>query len=316
MSGPTAAPVPPPVRASYLVVDDFMPQAVAEAMRAAIEAHFASPDRHRPESHMIWNYWYVPGLYTYLRTQPQRVFGEPLAQAFQQRLTAWCTATLGLGRVSHPYLSLYVDGCRQGLHNDSANGRFAFVYSLTKNVRQTAGGETLIWHEDDYFGTRLHQPNAGAGFYNAIPPRFNRLVVFDDRMPHAVQLVEGVMDPVEGRFALHGHISESGPLIEGPLAPRAVADAARAMANAFAGELGAVLPSLHGPVVVRFKAAADGTVSEARLLLDRLRRLGGGDISAADIAARLVERVASLRLPEAPADSIVTLPVGFGTRPA
>ena len=312
----TAAPAVAPIRAAFLIVDDFLPQAVAQAMRAAIEAHFANPGRHLPETHMIWNYWFVPGLYTYLRTQPERVFGAALAQAFQSRLTSWCVATLGLGRITWPYLSLYVDGCRQGLHNDATNGRFAFVYSLTKNQRQSAGGETLVWHEDDYFATRLHQPNAGSGFYSTIPPRFNRLVVFDDRMPHAVQLVEGVMDPVEGRIALHGHISESGPLVEGTLTADAVSEAARLMVTGFAAELGSALPLLHGPAVTRFTVAADGTVGEVRLLLDRVKRLAGEGPTVAEVVTRLVERVGTMRFAGTGEASRVTLPIGFGNRPS
>ena len=43
-----------PFQDTYLVVDDFMPQADADAMRAAIEAHFANPAQHAPATHMIW----------------------------------------------------------------------------------------------------------------------------------------------------------------------------------------------------------------------------------------------------------------------
>ena len=54
-------------------------------------------------------------------------------------------------------------------------------------------------------------------------------MLFDDRVPHAVQRVEGPMDPVEGRFVLHGHLSEAGVVAQGGLHAdqvKAVADAA------------------------------------------------------------------------------------------
>jgi len=124
--------------------------------------------------------------------------------------------TLGLRPAKASYLSLYVDGCRQNQHNDSTNGRFGFVYSLTRNSRRTSGGETLIWREDDYFETRIHRPCSGSDFFQSIEPRFNRLLVFDDRMPHAVQLVEGNMDPLDGRIVIHGHIREAEPIVKGP----------------------------------------------------------------------------------------------------
>ncbi len=304
----------PPITARYLVVDDFMPTAVAAAMRAAIEAHFNHPERHAPDTHMVWNYWHVPGLYTYLRTQPDRVIGKPLTEAFHTRLRAWAATTLGLSVVSWPYLSLYVDGCRQALHNDSINGRFGFVYSLTKNQRRSAGGETLVWREDDYFGTRLHQPDAASGFYDSIPPLFNRLVIFDDRLPHAVQQVEGTMDPQEGRFVLHGHIREGGALLQGPLAPDAVGAAVTAMANAYAQSLGAALALYHGLVVLGFDVAPDGSVSPPRVVLDRLKRLVGEGPPVDAVIRGLLEAAAGLRFASADVPTRVTLPLAFGNR--
>ena len=62
------------------VLDDFFPKAAA--IRAGIDAHFAEPAKHLPESHQVWNYWYVPGLYTYLRTSPDKVLPrEPRSAA-------------------------------------------------------------------------------------------------------------------------------------------------------------------------------------------------------------------------------------------
>jgi Rps23 Pro-64 3,4-dihydroxylase Tpa1-like proline 4-hydroxylase len=37
-----------------------------------------------------------------------------------------------------------------------------------------------------------------------VPPLFNRLTVFDPRVPHGVPVVEGTRDPREGRLVLHG----------------------------------------------------------------------------------------------------------------
>jgi hypothetical protein len=73
-------------------------------------------------------------------------------------------------------------------------------------VDKTSGGETLIWHEDDYFETRRRRPCASTDFFEAIARRFNRLLVLADRMPHAVHSVKGNMEPLEGRIVVHGHI--------------------------------------------------------------------------------------------------------------
>lgn len=300
------------ITSPYLVVDDFMPAGAAREMRAAAEAHFGSPYRHAPQSHMNWNYWHVPGLYTYLRTLPEKVIGAGLKELFHTRLCEWSSDTLGLGAATSSYLSLYVNGCRQCQHNDSLNGRFGFVYSLTKDVRKTSGGETLIWREDDYFETRIDRPCSRADFYDSIEPRFNRLLVFDDRIPHAVQLVEGNMDPVEGRLVLHGHISESGPIVRGPLSREIVGEAANRLASTYARSLGSALPIYHGPAVIRFTVQKDGAVVGANLILDRVKRLRGEGPGVREMLGELVNRVSELRFLSSEAETTVTLPFGFG----
>ena len=112
-------------------------------------------------------------------------------------LSSWSVSRLGLREVTWPYPSLYVSGCRQNLHNDTGNGDFAFVYSLTRNDRRSTGGETIVLHEGDLFRRHLATAQAGRGLFDAIEPRFNRLVVFDDRLVHGVERVEGAMDPRE-----------------------------------------------------------------------------------------------------------------------
>src|SRR5437016_1041405 len=99
------------MQAGFAVAEDFFPQ--AEALRQAIDAHFSNPHLHEPERHQIWNYWFVPGLYTYLRTLPEKVFGLELARRFFDHLQRHAFETYGLGNAHWPYLSVYVAGCQQ-----------------------------------------------------------------------------------------------------------------------------------------------------------------------------------------------------------
>src|SRR5215475_11884082 len=103
------------VSASHLVVDDFLRADVARSLRADIDAHFRDPQNHGSATHQVWNYWFVPDCYTYMRTDPQKIIAPPKVDGFMAALRNWSLKTLGLGKVSHPYLSLYVDGCRQVL---------------------------------------------------------------------------------------------------------------------------------------------------------------------------------------------------------
>jgi Rps23 Pro-64 3,4-dihydroxylase Tpa1-like proline 4-hydroxylase len=301
---------PPTFSTPYLILDDFLPRADAVAMRRQINGHFAEPHRHTAERHQVWNYWHVPGLYTYMRTRPEKLIERALVERFVQSLTIWAQYMLGLGHVTWPCLSLYVDGCEQKLHNDSANGRFGFVYSLTWDERKTQGGETIVMKEGDLFRDNMGRANAGQGLLDLIEPKFNRLTLFDDRMVHGVQRVEGSMNPVEGRLVLHGHISESGPMADGPLDAAAVA---RALHDGLGPLLSDVqrMPVLHhGPLVLRLTIEPSGEVSRVDRLVDRVARADGN--SAGVVVGQVVSLARSLRFPEAPAATEATIPLLFG----
>src|SRR4051812_10149399 len=128
---------------AYVVVDQFFD--AASEVRAKFEAHFSDPDKHGHEQ-QVWNYWYVPDAYLYLRTNSPTIMGEELMGRFIQKLNHWATATLGLSTTTYPWLSLYVNGCGQTIHNDSLAGSMGYVYSITKwDERNFLGGETLLF---------------------------------------------------------------------------------------------------------------------------------------------------------------------------
>jgi hypothetical protein len=285
-------------------------------MRRAIDEHFANPHLHRPETHQVWNYWFVPELYTYLRANPEKVLGHERATAFHGALRRWSIATLGMANVTWPYLSLYVGGCRQGWHNDSLNGRFGFVYSLTRDLRRTIGGETLVRRETDSFRANLAKPQAGRGFYEIVEPRFNRLLLFDDRLPHAVERIEGSMDPIEGRFVLHGHVSEAGPIVEGALPAAAIAGPIIGVLQHFRDEASAAAALYHGPLMLRLRIAPAGGVADCAVLLDRVLHPDPGHADWKELRTRLVDRFRNAVFPPAAGETLVVQPVAFGALPA
>jgi len=300
-------------QAAIFVADDFLPRELAAAMRGDLDAHFAEPAAHRAEIHQIWNYWFVPELYTYLRTSPEKVIRRDLVDNFVGALQAWAVLTLGMGGVTWPYLSLYVNGCRQGLHNDAANGRFAFVYSLTRDQRRTIGGETLVFREGDPFRSRLAAASAGRSFYDLIEPKFNRLTVFDDRLPHAVERVEGSMDPLEGRFVLHGHLSESGT-ITGALPPAVVEEAVTRLLSDFGARNSAQISLYDGPLVLRFIIGPGGSVKTCDILVDRVIHADAGHAEWEPLRGDLVNMFKSLKFPPAAGETMVTQPLAFEAR--
>ena len=299
-----------PMRAPWVTVDSFLGASDAAALRGHIESHFADPQNHSPAVHQVWNYWYVPELYTYLRTSPEKIIPRPLVDAFHARLRSWAAERLGLDMVSWPNLSLYVDGCVQHLHNDACNGRFGFVYSLTLDSRRSRGGETIVLREGDLFRSHLTRPAAAQALQELIEPRFDRLTIFDDRMPHGVRLVEGGMDPREGRIVLHGHISETRAWVAGPLPVDAVWAGVRPAVDSLTASVPGGAAGIHGPLTLRLRIAADGSAAAPQVLVDRVVRASGGD--ARDLVDALVAKIGTLRFPAQGAASEATLPIMFG----
>ena len=282
-------------------------------MRGAIDHHFDDPGNHGA-GHHVWNYWYVPGLYAYLRALPERIIDASLVDAFVRQLRLWSLERLGLGSVTPPFLSMYVDGCRQQLHNDAGNGRFAYVFSLTRWAdRRFSGGETVLFSEDPYMGTaRMTASGAGTDFLDLVAPNFNQLLVFDDRILHAVERIEGgAMSPFDSRLVLHGHFQEAGVVVDGSLLPSDVEPVFRGLASELDAAAARLRGSLHGMISFRLDVSADeGTVSVVRLI-DRLFTIDG-DIGACEDAARQFEQVlARIRLPPRGGPSRIFVPLVF-----
>jgi hypothetical protein len=295
----------------YSVIESFFSE--ADRMRAAVDAHFSEPMRHDPNRHQIWNYWYVPGIYTYLRTLPEKVVGPDLAQGFFDHLRRYALATYGLSRVYWPYLSLYVAGCHQALHNDSRGGRLGYVFSLTNwDQRNFAGGETLLFKEGSWSGDETIAEAKGArNFYDLIPPRFNQLLVFDDRVPHAVQRIEGTMDPGAGRIVLHGHFAESGITVAGGLGGERLNPAIAKLDTELKQRITPFGTRYHGLLVVRLEITETGKVERCPVLFDRIFALGPDTppFRTEDFTAFLLEQ----KFPATDQPSKVTIPLAIGT---
>lgn len=291
----------------FLFVDGFLKDSAAQAMRDDIDNHFAEPYRHKSERHEAWNYWHVPGTYTYLRTTPEKIIARDKIVAFVEQLRVFAAVNFGFATVTWPFLGLYIPGCSQALHNDTTNGRLGYVFSLTRNDRKTIGGETMVLQDRDLFRGNLDTAAAGKAMFDLIEPRFNRLSMFDDRVPHGVQRVDGAMDPLEGRFVLHGHVSEGGVVVQGGLKPDAVQVALATTITALGN---ASPPGVRGPFVVRMDIAPEGTVTAIRPIVDRLASSDGADL--APLRSSVLSQMGDVRFPDAPERTMVNVPLVFG----
>ena len=293
-----------------IIVDRFAPE--ARALRSVFDARFAAPREARADR-FVWDYWHVPGQYTALRTPAWTYFPRRLYGPFHNRLVAWGRAHLGCHDISPPWLSLYVEGCRQELHGDLPHGPWAFVMSLTHwRGRRFRGGETLLvrdevldfWH--DFASVRSVEHGE---LIRAVAPQFARLTVFDPRIPHGVRTVTGTHDPREGRLVIHGWFVQPRPFVRGALPVKALAARIAELTDQLAGWLPG-LP-IAGLVSVAFDVDRRGRAGDPRVLSDTTRVPRGDERARRQLVRRIREAIAGWRFGAQPSASRVTLPLVF-----
>lgn len=229
----------------YQAIDNFYPRAAD--LRAVFDRKFADPLRTHSER-FVWDYWHVPGQFSHLRTPAFHYFPKQKYEAFHRYLVRWGRDYLGCHDISPPWLSCYIDGCRQEVHKDVPHGPLAFVFSLTPKNPRFTGGETFI-----------QRPRA------RIEALFNRLTLFNPSLPHGVREVRGTRDPREGRLVIHGWFVQPRPYWIGPLCAQDV------MAGISAIQKNAVFHARDsGLISLQIHITKTGTVAQAKPLFKTL----------------------------------------------
>jgi hypothetical protein len=291
-----------------IVVDRFAPE--ADALRATFDERFEDPRSTRADR-FVWDYWHVPGQYTALRTPAWTYFPKRTYEAFHRRLVAWGRATLGCHDISPPWLSLYLDGCRQELHGDLPHGPWAFVFSLTRGGAFT-GGQTLLVRDEvlDFWQDFASVRSVEEGeLIRAIEPKFSRLVAFDPRIPHGVREVRGTHDPREGRLVVHGWFVQPRPFVNGPLATRALAARIEELTGALGEWIGA-LP-IAGLASFAFDVDRRGRVARVAVLSDTTRVPAAEERARKAVVRKIRAAIGQWRFGPQRGTSRVTLPLVF-----
>ena len=211
------------------------------------------------------------------------------------------------------------------MHVDStaSAGPFAWVLSLARPSAARRGGETLLLKDEilNYWGSGAASGGGGLmmpGLFDRVAPEFNRLVVFDARLPHGVSDVSGPLDPLDGRLVLHGWFHTPRPGFHGSLTEEEVVPVLDAglddVYDAFERILGGGADVMaSGMLVLQMTAGADGHVRSMRVTCDCVRVLGGTapDGVRGALAAAAEERLGGLSFPATDGDTVFTLPFAF-----
>ena len=300
-----------PDRRQLTTVDDFFPD--AREMRRVFDERLGTR-RGAPRERFVWDYWHVPDQYTYIRTFADEFFPSDLYDRFADHLLAWGRQTLGCTKILSPWLSYYIDGCRQDLHADVPHGPWAYVFSLTNwDERTFTGGETFLLAQDTLDFWRDYDPSRPAeltSFAELIEPRFNRLTVFDPRIPHGVRTVEGTREPLDSRIAVHGWFFEPAVIVSD-----AIEQAQQR--RAFEATLAILLVSLtdadglDGLVATRIDVSRAGKVTDTRTVSSSLVSTAGDDHAVEKVERTIAEFLAGSSFPPLPAEAWAVIPVSF-----
>jgi len=222
----------------------------------------------------------------------------------------WCIDHLGLIPMGVPNLHMMINGCTLGLHSDFHNGTWGYVYSLTRwQTRKFLGGETLLMRDGVPSYKRHHVQ--GESLYELVPAQFNQLLLFDDRIVHSTQTIEGSMDPLEARIALVGHLRPTSPIVKGALD----AGTARKVILEFHRQLAEQIKQhkeVQGTITFRLAVAASGEVESVTTLTNNLvtAQTGyGPSAEVEDVRTLILQGAAGLKFPAAGGKTTITAPV-------
>jgi hypothetical protein len=259
----------------------------------------------------VWDYWYVPDQYQLMRTPAYHYFPEKMYLKFHQELVAWGRKTLGCWDISPPWLSYYTEGGFQNFHSDVPHGPWAYVFSLSPQELLFQGGETLLLKPEvlsywKNFGTS--QDRERSSFLETVSPDFNRLIVFDPRIPHGVTRVSGVSDPREARLVIHGWFTEPKTYLDGYL-PEEAAEATLNEAFDQIQELCAKTDPFTGTLSLQLKVSAAGAVTSVTAATNTLKTLSGDEPTL--FLKSLLKVYLKLKFPKARGSTQMTIPLIF-----
>lgn len=297
------------MKSHILIEDQFYKN--AGQLRQYFESQFQNPKETRSER-FVWDYWHVPDQYTLVRTPAYHYFPEKLYMDFHKSLVHWGRRTLGCWDISPPWLSYYVDGCKQELHSDVPHGPWAYVFSLTPwKSRNFSGGETLILKPEvlsywrNFASSQDRELNS---FIDRIPAQMNRLTVFDPRYPHGVTEVRGTKDPMEARLVIHGWFMEPKTYIEGALPPKATEKILNSGFDQLQGLLGNS-EFVQGTVSLQVQVGTNGNVKSAKFATNTLLTLDGE--VPKKLNRDILKIYENLKFPTARSATLMTVPLIF-----
>ncbi len=279
-------------------------------LRKFYEDRFSNPLKASPDR-FCWDYWNIPDQYRLLRTPAESFFGPKLFKPFLEELLSWGRTHLGCQMISHPWLSLYLDGCHQKLHSDVPHGPWSFVYSLTPwKQKGFRGGETLLARPKllRYFQEIRHtESHEEKDFFQKIEPKMNRLTVFDPRYPHGVEEVRGATDQLDARVVIHGWFTEPRPMIEGALTFK---QALKPMDQFAISTLERTdQTGATGLLCVRLHIAPEGHVESAQVVTNHLINEEGYVLPKRMLTQIISESLEPVRFAKARGQTLLTIPL-------
>jgi hypothetical protein len=186
------------------------------------------------------------------------------------------------------------------------------VFSLTNwEQRAFAGGETLLLSPstlDFWRGYDASRPAELMSFVQLVDPRFNRLTVFDPRIPHGVRQVEGTREPLDSRIAVHGWFQEPALVVSDAVEETQQRPFFEAMLEILLHSLRDVA-GVDGLVTARVDLSPDGTVTNTAVVSSSVVSTNHDDDAADRVERTIEDFLGGTRFPPSPRDAWAVFPV-------
>ena len=150
-------------------------------------------------------------------------------------------------------------------------------------------------------------------WFEQIDPTFNRLTVFDSRLPHGVAMVHGPTNPTQSRLVMHGWFTNPTFSARGPITEQHAAERVQQSVEQLGTSLARRLDAVEGAIIAKLQVEPNGRTSRVELLTNTLESMSPDTSPRDQVTAALRDQLRSLHFDKANQPTTMLVPIACQT---